>query len=104
MGDHNDGFVEFVVQPVEQGQHVVGRLSVQVPGGLVGHDDRRVGDDGPGDGHPLLLAAGKLGGPVIGPFGQVDRRQGGRGMRLRSVISLSKKRRWPMLFLEKRTI
>ena len=42
-------------------------LGVQGAGGLVGHDDGRVGADGPGDGHPLLLAARHLGGPVTRP-------------------------------------
>ena len=42
-------------------------LGVQCAGWLVGHDDGGMGGDGPGDGHPLLLAAGHLAGPVVGP-------------------------------------
>ena len=35
------------------------RVHVQRPGGLVGQDDPRPAGDGPGDGHPLLLATGQ---------------------------------------------
>jgi len=35
-------------------------LAVEVAGGLVGHDQVGVGDDGAGDRDPLLLAAGEL--------------------------------------------
>ncbi len=37
---------------------------IQVPGGLVRDDDLRPVDHGPGDRHPLFLAAGKLVGKV----------------------------------------
>ncbi len=39
-------------------------LGVQVPGGLVGQDEGRVVDQGPGDGHALYLAPGQLIGEV----------------------------------------
>ena len=32
-----------------------GGVCVQVAGGLIREDDRRLGDQSPGDGHPLLL-------------------------------------------------
>ena len=38
---------------------------VQVAGRLVGQDHVRVVDQRPGDGHALLLAAGKLEGPMV---------------------------------------
>ncbi len=38
---------------------------VQCAGGLVGQDHRGVPRQGPGDGHPLLLAAGELAGQVL---------------------------------------
>jgi len=44
----------------------------RLPGGLVGQDQGRVGGDGPGDGHALLLAAGKLARVMIEPVGQVE--------------------------------
>jgi len=40
-------------------------LGVQIPRGLVGEDDGRVVDQGPGHGHPLLLATGELARPAV---------------------------------------
>ena len=37
-------------------------MAVQVAGGLVSQDDSGLGDQRPGDGHPLLLAAGEVAG------------------------------------------
>ena len=45
-------------------QHAGAGLRVEVAGRLVGEDDGRFGDQGAGDGDPLLLAAGELRGPV----------------------------------------
>ena len=45
---------------------------VEVAGGLVGEDHRRFGDERPGDGDALLLAARQLAGPVVGPVRQPD--------------------------------
>ena len=60
------------VEVVEQGEHVGGRRRVEVAGGLVGEDQRGLGDQRPGDGDALLLAAGQLAGPVVGPVGEAD--------------------------------
>ena len=43
---------------------------VQVAGGFVGQNDGRLVDQGAGDGHPLLLAAGKLVGMMVDAVGQ----------------------------------
>src|SRR5437899_1827010 len=48
---------------------------VQVAGRLVGEDQGRADDQGPGDRHPLLLAPGQLPGTVPGPVGEPDLRQ-----------------------------
>ena len=58
MGDHDD-------QPVpghllQKLHHLHAGLAVQRAGGLVGQEDVRVVDEGPGDGHPLHLPAGHL--------------------------------------------
>ena len=53
-----------------QGHDLVGGFGIQVAGGLVGQDDIRVIDEGPGDGHALALPAGKLGRPVIHASGE----------------------------------
>ena len=48
-----------------QGLHdAVLRDGVQGGGGLVEHEDGAVLEDGPGDRHPLLLAAGQLQTPL----------------------------------------
>ena len=54
------GLAHLGVQPVHEVEHVLCRLPVQVAGGLIGHQDRRVDDNGPGYGHALLFAAGEL--------------------------------------------
>ena len=50
-----------VVQLGEQVQHRGAGRRVQVPGGLVGQHQGRAAHQGPGDGHPLALAARQLG-------------------------------------------
>jgi hypothetical protein len=44
----------------EYGAHFLRGGGIQVAGGLVGENQRRVGDDGARHGHALLLPAGKL--------------------------------------------
>src|SRR5262249_7069816 len=48
------------VEVAEEAHHGLAALGVQVPGGLVGQEDRGLGDDGPRHGHALLLAAREL--------------------------------------------
>ena len=43
-----------------------------------------IGHQGPGHGHPLLLAAGELARAVLDPVGQADPVQGVQGPRARS--------------------
>src|SRR5438445_12603984 len=50
---HHDGLLEFLVQPLEQREHLFGGLAVEVPRRLVRHEDRGIGGDGPRDRHPL---------------------------------------------------
>ena len=54
-------------------------VGVQGPGRLVGQDEGGVADQGPGDGHPLLLATGQLPGPVLHPVAQAHPLQGADG-------------------------
>ena len=42
---------------LEDVHEVHGQVEIEVARGFVGQDQLRVGDHGPGDGHPLLLAA-----------------------------------------------
>ena len=48
------------VDPVEQADDLETDARVEVPGGLVGEEDRRLVDDGASDRDALLLAAGEL--------------------------------------------
>ena len=63
VGDEHHG-VARRVELLEHGEHLPARVGVQGAGGLVGQDHRRISRQSPGDGHPLLLAAGELGGLV----------------------------------------
>ena len=53
------------MEGVQDLQHMPAGLGVQSAGGLIGHDDGGVGGDGPGDGHPLLLASGQVVGQIL---------------------------------------
>ena len=62
---------------------------------LVGQHHQRVGDDGPGQGHPLLLATRHLDGPVVDAGGQpepVERRQGTLAPLLRAQVAVEERR------------
>ena len=61
MGDENGGQTSFLVKIQKKAEDRLAGFPVQVAGRLVGQKDGRVVDQGPGDGHPLHLAAGKLG-------------------------------------------
>src|SRR5262245_29701439 len=60
MGNHDDRFSEFLVQPLEEIHDFLSRVSIQVSGGLVGEQECRIRDDRPRDCNPLLLTAGEL--------------------------------------------
>ena len=59
-------------QPEEHLLHAAGVALVQVSGGLVGEEERRLVDQGARHGHPLALAAGELQGPGVHPSLQPD--------------------------------
>jgi hypothetical protein len=56
----------------KQGEDLGAAVGVEVAGRLVGQDDLRLVDQGPGDGDALLLAARELGRLVVGSIGQAD--------------------------------
>src|SRR5688572_22553096 len=64
MGDHDDGRAG-PVDPVQQTHDFDRRVGVEVSGGLVGQQDQRAVDEGPGHGDSLLLAAGQLVGVAV---------------------------------------
>ena len=62
VGDDDHRDAEGTVQLLEQGQDGLGGGGVQGGGGLVTEEHLGVRGESPCDGHPLLLAAGELGG------------------------------------------
>ena len=80
-GSGNDYHGEAVlsVQGLENGHHSSLDWRVQVAGRLVGQQDAGILDQGAGNAHPLLLTAGKLGGPVADAVGEAHPVQGFHG-------------------------
>ena len=66
MSDQHDR-ISRVVQLVKQCHNLVARLRIQVPGGFIRKEHRRMSRHRPGNGHPLLLAAGQLIRAVVPP-------------------------------------
>ena len=58
------------VQLFDQIHNVIGRFGIQIAGRLVRQNNPRIIDECSGNGHSLLLSAGKLGGKVIGESGK----------------------------------
>src|SRR5947209_3946579 len=71
VGDHDDGG-PVRVEVLQHGHDGGARAAVEVAGRLVGQHDRRPADQGPGDGDALALAAGDLGGTVMGAVAEPD--------------------------------
>ena len=69
VGHHDHGGAA-VGQLADDPQHLAGKLRIQGGGGLVEAQHVRLHAQSPGDGHPLLLAAGELVGIVARPVGQ----------------------------------
>ena len=67
---HEDDGDALGVELLEHPQDLDAGVRIEVAGRLVGQHQRRAVDQGPGDGHALLLAAGHLRGLVIAAVGQ----------------------------------
>ena len=78
MGDE-DHRVALAVDVLQHSQYLPAGAGVQGAGGLVGQNDRRTAHQGPGDGYPLLLAAGELHGLVPPLISQAHLFQGRLG-------------------------
>ena len=65
MGDHNQRLAEPGGAVSQEGDGIFAALFVQVPRGLVGEDQLGLGQHRPGNGNPLLLAAGELVGVLL---------------------------------------
>jgi hypothetical protein len=66
VGDHDDGLGVPVHRGPQQVEDLAAGAGVQRAGRLVGEQHSGPGDQGTGDGHPLLLPAGQLARPVPG--------------------------------------
>src|SRR6266567_1595764 len=73
VGDQDEGFA-LRVECVEELHDLGPGRGVEVAGGFVREDNERVIDQRAGDGHALLLAAGKLEGLVVEPILQTHAR------------------------------
>ena len=62
--DHDDGLPELGDGALEEAQHLLGRVGVEVAGGFVGEDQVGTVDQGPGTGTALLLATRQLTRPM----------------------------------------
>ena len=60
MGDVDKGDAQLLLQALEFLLHLAAQLQIQGAQGLVQQEDFRPVDKGSGNGHPLLLPAGKL--------------------------------------------
>ena len=65
VGDEDDGNAFFLVELLEELQDFFAGAGIEISGGLVGKQQGGMIDQCPGDGDPLLLAAGKLRGFVV---------------------------------------
>ena len=86
MGDDDHGDAGRV-QLLEQGDDLLGGTAVERAGRLVGEEDVRVVDQRAGDRHPLLLAAGKLGGLMVLAMGEPDLGEAGLGLVARVAVA-----------------
>ena len=72
MGDEQEGGAVGAVDLAHHLKHLVGGFGVQIAGGFIGEDEGGVHRQGAGEGDALLLAAGHVGGEVVGPGGEAD--------------------------------
>ncbi|OIQ85710.1 hypothetical protein GALL_324590 [mine drainage metagenome] len=73
MGDDEHRAAELAVEAVQQREHVVGAVRVEVAGRLVGQHQRRARQQRTGDRHALLLPTRKLAGPARRVTPKADR-------------------------------
>ena len=61
VGHHDDGLAVFAIEHLQQAEHLLSRLAVEVAGWFITHQQAWIGNKGARDGNTLLLAAGQLG-------------------------------------------
>ena len=99
VGGHQRGDALGLHHPAQQRHHRQARLGVQLPGRLVGDQQPGRAGQGPGDRHPLLLAAGQLARPLLGVVGQADQVQ----QQLDPTLALRRRGRGPAAAARRRS-
>ena len=69
---HDDRLAVIAVERLQQVEDLVARLAVEVAGGLVAQQQRRIGHDGARDADALFLAARQLARVVVGAVRETD--------------------------------
>ena len=72
MGHDNDGATLLLAQFLQQPADALPAYRIEAAGRFVGKNDRRIGDQGPGNGHALLFAAAKGVGAMAAAFGKTE--------------------------------
>ena len=72
VGDEKDGGFLFASEAGDEFDDGVTGGGVEIAGGFVGEKNRRLVDEGAGDGGALKLSAGELVGAVVGAIGELD--------------------------------
>ena len=72
VGDEKDGGFFFASEASDEFDDGVTGGGVEIAGGFVGEKNRRLVDEGAGDGGALKLSAGELVGAVVGAIGELD--------------------------------
>src|SRR5688500_2453657 len=80
MGHHKYGFIELPIEPMHELEDFLGGSLVEIAGGFVGDQNRRIGNDGARDRDPLFLPAGKLAWIMVHSLRQTDHAQRRFGM------------------------
>ena len=65
MCNHNNSLLESLASHLQQMDHIIAGLGIQISGRFVRQYDIRFGGKGAGDRHTLLLAAGKSIGQTV---------------------------------------
>ena len=86
MSDHENRFIDLAIEPIHELENFFRGSFVQIAGGFVGDQDRRIGDNSPRDRDPLFLPAGKLAWIVVHSLSQSDNAQ--RGFRMGPALLL----------------
>jgi hypothetical protein len=72
---HDDGLAMLAIERLEKIEDLVPRLAVEIAGGLIAQQQRRIRDNGASDADALLLSTRQLAWPMPGAVVQRDQRE-----------------------------